>query len=484
MTEDRELALDAMDWVLDRLAADDAVAYAEVGGVYSERSDAVVTDDGPRERVAFTESGVWFRVFADGAADYRYTNSLDKDRLEDEIERAIRGGEMLAQAEPGRFDAYTTHRATHDGWASEGVDTVDLDTKVAAVEDAITTAEAGALGRVRVAYADAHIEEALGTTTGSTIQTTVDRADATVIVDPADGPKIRRHAGSTDGAAFLDRLPATLEAAVDDARELAATEAVDVPTGETTVTLSPRAAGQLFHFLSHYLEADTAEMGLSPYAVDEQIGPDGLVMEDGIRAGSWAASAYDAELRPSTPTRLVADGNLERRIHNTTTAAEADSFAAGNAVRSLDFDQPPRIHARHLAVESGDAGETDLLAGADVYVERFGQPRLCDELERAQRTGFFPPSARYATNVANELGERPDRGTADFPLAEAYRLEDGERTGRIDDATLAYDPDVPRQISAIGAVRDTITGVCKKHKSRLPYAVTAPGVRLRATLSR
>lgn len=484
MTEERETVLDAMEWALDTLADDDAVAYAEVGGVYSRRTDAVVTDAGPREHVEFSRGGIWFRLFADGAADYRYTEGLDEENLEEQIERSIRGGEMLAQDTPGKFDAYTTHRAAHDGWASDGIQTVDLGEKTDTISDAIAAADAGSVGRVRASYADAHVEESLGTTTGSTIRTTTDRAQVTVIVDPDSGPKVRRHAGATDGADFLERLPGTVAAAADDARALTAANSVEAPTGETTVALSPRAAGQLFHFFSHYLEADTAEMGLSPYAVGDRIGPDGLTIEDGIRAGSWAARAYDAELRPSTPTRLVADGEIERRLHNTTTAADADAAAAGNAVRSLDLDQPPRIHARHLDVAPGNDTEAALRGGADVYVERFGTPWLRDELERAQRSGFFPPSAGYATNVAREMGERADRGTAELPLAEAYRLENGERAGRIDDATLAYDPGLPRRISAIGAVRETITGVCEKHKSRLPYAVTAPGVRLRATLTR
>ena len=484
MPDEREMAWDAMDWLLDRFESDDAVAYAEVGGIYSERTDTVVSEDGPRERVGFTESGVWLRVFAGGAADYRYTTTLDEDSLEDEAERAIRGGEMLAQEEPGQFDAYSTHRASHGGWAAEGIETVDLDTKIALIEDAIESAGAADLGRVRAEYADAHIEEALCATTGSTVQTTIDRAQVSCVIDPDDGPKISRHAGSTDGATFLERLPALFEGATADARALATADVADVSMGATTLALSPRAAGQLFHLFSHYLEADTDEMGFSPYSVGDKVGPVGLTIEDGIRAGSWAASAYDAELRPSTPIRLVESGEVERFLHNTTTAAEVETYPAGNSVRSLGFDQPPRIHARQLEVASGDASDADIRSGADVYVERFDQPWLVDEIERAQRTGFFPPSAGYAKNVAQEAGERPERGTAELPLAEAYRLEDGTRAGRVESASLVYSPALLEGISALGATKDTLTGVCNKHKSRIPYAVTAPGIRLQAELTR
>ncbi|MDS0293803.1 metallopeptidase TldD-related protein [Halogeometricum luteum] len=484
MTDEREDALDAMDWLLARFEEDDAVAYAEVGGVYEEKTDAVVTHEGPRDRVSFAESGVWLRTFADGAADYRYTTSLDEESLEDEAERAVRGAGMLAQSDPARFDAHTTHRAVHEGWAGEPVGAVGVDEKVAAVEDGIAAAENSGpdLRRVWVNYADAHVEETVGNTTGSTVRTTLDRAQVTCSLHLEGGPKVRRHAGSTEGAAFLDELPAVFESAAADARALSAANVADAPTGEASVALSPRAAGQLFHFVSHYLEADTGYMGMSPYAVGDRIGPEGLDIEDGVRAGSWGARAYDAEVRPTTPTRLVDGGEVERLLHNTASAAEDGAHPAGNAVPSLGHGQPPRIHARHLDVAAGDAGERALRADADVYVERFGEPWFRDEFERVQRAGVFPASVLYAKDIDRKTEERPDCGSAEFPIAEGYRLDGGERAGRVEDLSLDYDPDVLRTLSAFGAARETTTGVCEKHKSHLPFAVTAPGVRLTATL--
>ncbi|MDS0300080.1 metallopeptidase TldD-related protein [Halogeometricum sp. S1BR25-6] len=482
MTDEREDALDAMDWLLSRFEEDEAVAYAEVGGVYAEKTDAVVTHEGPRERVSFVESGVWLRTFADGAADYRYTTSLDEESLEDEAERAVRGGQMLAQSDPARFDAHTTHRAVHDGWADESIGAVDVDEKVAAVEDGLAAADDLDLRRVWVNYADAHVEETVGNTTGSTVRTTLDRAQVTCSLHLEDGPKVRRHAGSTEGAAFLDELPDVFESAAADARALSTASVADAPTGETSVALSPRAAGQLFHFVSHYLEADTGYMGMSPYAVGDRIAPDGLDIEDGVRAGSWAARAYDSEVRPTTPVRLVSDGEVERLLHNTASAAEEGAHPAGSAVPSLGYGQPPRIHARHLDVAAGEADEETLRADADVYVERFGEPWFRDEFERVQRAGVFPASVLYAKDIDRKTEERPDCGSAEFPVAEGYRLEDGERAGRVEGLSLDYDPGVLRTLSAFGAARETVTGVCEKHKSHLPFAVTAPGVQLEATL--
>jgi TldD protein len=294
---------------------------------------------------------------------------------------------------------------------------------------------------------------------------------------------VSRHAGSTEGAAFLDEIADTFAAAAEDARSLSDADPVDVPTGEATVALSPTAAGQLFHFVSHYLETDARYMGMSPYAVGDRIGPEALDIEDTVHAGSFAARAYDAETKPTTPTRLVSNGRIERLLHNTTTAAEEDTYPAGNSVPSLGFTEPPRIHARHLEVAAGDADAAALREDADVYVERFRQPWFRDEFERVQRSGVFPASTLYAKDIERKVGDRPDCGSAEFPIAEGYRLDDGERNGRVEEMRVDYTPDALRTVSRIGTARGTVTGVCEKHKSQLPFAVTAPGIRLEAPIT-
>jgi TldD protein len=242
--------------------------------------------------------------------------------------------------------------------------------------------------------------------------------------------------------------------------------------------------GQLVHFASRYLEADMGYMGLSPYEVGDAIGPSALEIEDTVHAGSWAALGYDFELRPTTPVKLVEDGRVARLLHNTTSAAEEETFPAGNAVPSLGFEQPPRIHARHLDVSPGTATREALEAEADVLVERFDEPWLRDEFERVQRAGVMPPSVLYAKDIDRKTTDRPECGFAELPIAEGYQLVGGEPAGRIEDVALEYDPETLRQVSVIGSARETTTGVTDKHKSRLPWAVTAPGARLQATLKK
>ncbi|WP_435152296.1 metallopeptidase TldD-related protein [Haladaptatus sp. DFWS20] len=481
MTESDE-PIAAMEWLLDRFEDDDDVAYAEVGAVSQAKTDLVVTEDGPRDELAFDETGVWCRVFTDGAADYRYTTTLNEEVLADIADRAVRGGEFLAQADAARFDQFTTHRAVHGGWATDRIDKVSLETKRSTIEASLTAAADIDLERQWVNYTDAHIEETAATTTGSTVRTTLDRASAAFTLAIRDGPTIRRHTGSTRGATFLDELPDIFESAAADARTLTRAARANAPTGETTVVLSPQAAGQLFAFVSRYLEADMVEMGLSPYDIGDELGPKSLCIEDTVHAGSWAAAGYDAELRPTTPVQLVESGTVTRHLHNTATGAEAGVSPTGNAVRSLGFGQAPRIHARHLEVAPGDTSRTALRDGADVLIQRFDEPWLRDEFERVQRSGVMPASALYARDINRKVGDRPDRGCAEFPVAEGYRLRNGERAGRTESLSLAYDPLTLHKVTAIGDVRGTVTGVDEKHKSQIPYTVTAPGVRLRTRL--
>src|SRR6056297_1155983 len=111
-----EAAIDVAESVLDRLESNDDVAYAEVGGVARQATDAVVTAEEVRSASDVAETGVWWRLFADGAADYRYTTSFGADHLDTLVEKSVRSGQLLGQETPAEYDRGTVHRATHPGW--------------------------------------------------------------------------------------------------------------------------------------------------------------------------------------------------------------------------------------------------------------------------------------------------------------------------------------------------------------------------------
>lgn len=509
-----EAVIDASEATLERLETDDDVAYATVGGVDRRVADAVVADGRVRSANDLRETGVWWRLFADGAADYRYVTTLDDDHVEEVLERSLRSARLLDQSTPASYDWGTVHRATHPGWAdpggrgsaagTEAGEGAGTDDGAGADdgEDRAVTADARA-DRVRAALADAfdgveldrsratlrdeRVEALVSTTTGSAVRTTLDRRAVETTVVLAGGPTLHRHDGATTGGRFLDSLPDRFGDLASRAREAAAADEVSVGAsplsggGRADVVLGPLAAGELLHHLSHYLETDLAYFGSSPFGVGDRVGPEALSVADAVPPGSWAARAYDAEARPTQPVSLVDDGVVRSRLHDVSTAIEEEAHPAGHLLPALGFDGPPRIHARHLDVAAGGASEAALRADADLYVERLGTPRFGNEATRTKRASTMPPSPLYAKDIAEstpaEFADEADDQRLHLPVAEGYLLDGGDRAARVTGVDLTAAPADLRG-ATLGGTRRTLTGTCEKHKTRLPFAVTAPAVRL------
>lgn len=481
-----DAVIDASDSVLSRLESNDDVAYAEVGGVTRRTTDAVVTADQVRSATDLTETGVWWRVFADGAADYRFATSLEDDHLKDLIDRSLRSAKMLDQTAPAQYDWGTMHRAAHPGWATDGRSLVDSTAEKKA--ERVRSVFADALGdletdRTRSSYRDERVENVVMTTTGTAVNMTLDRASADTVVVPAGGPKLRQHAGATTGGSFLNSLADRFGELTNRAREIAEFDrtALDA-SGTTDVVLGPLAAGALVHQLSHYLEIDSVYFGSSPFEVGDRIGADALSVEDTVRPESWGARAYDAEGRPTQSVSLISDGVVSNHLYDVSAAIEEDAYPAGHTIPSLGFEDPPRIHARHLDVSAGDATDDELREGADFYVEQVGEPRIHNEATRTKRASTMPPSVLYAKDIAESTPSEFERekGAQEirFPVEEAYTLEGGERTSLVVEGTVAFSLADLQNVTALGTTRRTLTGTCEKHKSTLPFAVTAPAMRL------
>lgn len=485
---------DAADRLVSRFEDDDEVAYAEVGAVEQSGFD-VVARDGRARCNDLSSTGVWFRVFTGGAADYRYTTVLDRENLDDLAERAIRSGRNLGQDVPSAFDAASFTRGIHDGWApSDRLEAVDPEDAGARLEAARDSALEGIdLERSRLELQGTQLDHALLTTTGSVVRTSLDRIGLDATVAPRDGPKIREHAGATTGTRFLDRLDEVFEAIADRARRAAAADVAPNSGGTTAgpkrrdVVLGPFAAGDVLHYVSHFLERDTAYLGADPFSEGEEIAPPSLTIDDVIRPGSWSARAYDAEITPTRPVSLVEDGVVRNLMDSVASAVEEGTVPQGHAVAAIGFEQPPRIHARHLDVEQGSAPRADLLDGAALSIERLGEGRYLNEATRTKRSSGFPSTVLYAKDVDEQTPGEFDEGTdqrIEFPIREGYLVEDGARAERLDGASLEFAISDLRSIEALGTERRTLTGVCEKHKSHLPYAVTAPAVRLETNVVR
>ncbi|MCO8246445.1 metallopeptidase TldD-related protein [Haladaptatus sp. AB643] len=484
--------LDAAEWLLSRFESDDEVAFAEVGCLDRDHTTGSTTPSEVRFADDLSHVGVWWRVFAEGSADYRFTTSFSESHLEDLVERSIRSARVLDQNDPAQYDVGTMHRAIHPGWTTgESLSDRTADEKLATVQSAFAGSLDGlTFDRAVTSYRDERLRTTLLTTTGTTVRTSIERASVEAVITPAGAEPVQRHFGATTGATFLDSLPERFDTIVSTARRRSEWPMLDrdLAIGDRVeLVFSPRAAAELFHGFTHYLEADSVYFGSSPYAIGDRFGPSMLDIEDCVHAGSWGALAYDIEGRPAMPVPLVSDGIVRNYLHDTVSALEEGTVPMGSVVPSVGYERPPRIHARHVDVARGNDSDASLLDGADLYIEAVESPRIDNEATRTKRASSMPPSVPYAKDIAattpSEFADEATSQTLSFPVRFGYTIDDGERTRGITDGLVTVSPSDVRSMSAIGNVRETVTGVCSKHRSMLPYAVTSPAVRVSARFS-
>jgi TldD protein len=481
-----EAVIEAIEYIHDTLDDREIVAYAEVGGGVRDHGEVVITDDGVQSTIEHNVTEVWWRVYVDGAADYRYTTSLDTAHVDDLLDRAIRAAELLDQSDAIRFDPATVHRAIHDGWGERGSEReTAIDGDADRLKRILHEVSADLpIERANLAYRADELTEFLTTTTGSWLRTTLERVGANLTLATTEG-KLQRHIGTTTGC-LDDRLRDEL---VDDAaavNRLVSTPSTPLRTADRfDVALSPRAAGHLFHQLSHYFEKDMIFLGSSPVECGMRFGPDCLSIDDGIDPGSWAARAYDAEGRPTQATALVRDGIVTDVLTDASSALAEERPPMGAVIPAIGYEHPPRVHARHLNVAPGTTPYEELVTAADVSIERLNKGRFGNEATRTKRESGMPPSVAYAKDIARatpvEYADESASQTLEFPVELAYRSIGGTRE-RVCNAVLEISLKDVARLTDLSSRRETTTGTCRKHGSTLPFAVTAPGVLLSARL--
>lgn len=480
--------VDAAEELLASLKQDTQVAYAEVGGVVRNQTSIATTLERVREATTVSEAGVWCRVFADGAAGYRYTTELDD--VESIGERARKRATALGQSMPAQYDPITAHKGSHPGWTTNrrNVD-VDIDEKVDALRQNRNRLEE--FDSVRMTYEDSTRHDVLLTTTGGMVRTTLDWnwLDCRCSLRHSGGDKLslRRRVGNTRGfggteSDLFDRAVSDLE----ERRERLAGHETTTATGEHDVVLGGTAAGRLFHQLSRYLEMDTVYFGSSPVDVGDTLLSTEVTIDDTVTPGNWAARGYDAEGRTTVPTTLVDDGVVTDRLHSTATALEEDTVPKGNFVPATNPDSPPRIHTRHLSIEPGDRSLQTMCESASIFVAAFGTPTIEHEATRTKLSSYMPPSSLYATDIASQTPTEYENEALNqrvrLPVQEGYLLEDGHRVAAVTDMSIVISLSDLQTITALGCRRTTIDGRCRKNGSRIPFSVTSPPIRFRTTV--
>ncbi len=153
------------------------------------------------------------------------------------------------------------------------------------------------------------------------------------------------------------------EAAERAVRLLGATKP---PTRTVPVVFDRMVAPSLIGVLLAGLSAEAVQKHRSLFAdkLGEQVGAPGLqLVDDGRLLDGPGAAPFDDEGVPTTRNVLLADGVLQRFLHNTASAAREGASSTGNASRA-SFKSTPGISAHNVFFEPGDKDQAGLLAQA------------------------------------------------------------------------------------------------------------------------
>lgn len=474
--------------LIDTLKTDDQVAYAEADAIFRDTATVSTAGETVERSSEISESGVWCRVFANGAAGYRYTT--DVDNVSNIGRLARKRAQVLGQSAVAQYDTTTAHRGTHTGWSTGGRNTdVDLDAKVETVQSKANRFRDS--GATRMYYEDVSRDDIILTTTGGAIRTSIDRnwIDIRSSVDTKNGNSVnvRQQSGNTLG--FKDSGEELIDNAIDEISEQKTRMSMYRTTdrsGTETVVLSGSVAGKLFHEFTRYLEMDTVYFGSSTMEVGDTVTSDLITIDDTVEPGNWAAIAFDAEGKVTSPLRLVSDGVVKNRLHSTATALAEGEQPSGEFIFSTNPESPPRIHSRHLDIKSGATPEEEMLAGGDVYIESVGTPALTNEATETKQSSKMPPSALYAKDIAGQTpadySNEATEQSIQLPVTEGYTLENGEKTRLFTNASLIVSLNDFKTISEVGISRSTVDGTHEKNNSRIPFSATSPALALNADL--
>lgn len=187
---------------------------------------------------------------------------------------------------------------------------------------------------------------------------------------------------------------------------------VEPPEGKLPVLFTPNGSGCLFLPLRQALSGKTVLQGISPFG--EKLGQRLFdetfdLVDDPLLGDRLASRPADDEGVPSRRLPLVQGGEVRAFVYDLETAARAGTASTGHGRRGT-FGKPG-ISFSNLVMRVGDADEAALL-------REVGHGLVVEDL--------------IGVGQGNVIS-----GAFSHPVALAYRVDDGEITGRVKDAAVA-----------------------------------------------
>ncbi|MGH7547803.1 MAG: TldD/PmbA family protein [Gemmatimonadales bacterium] len=215
--------------------------------------------------------------------------------------------------------------------------------------------------------------------------------------------------------AVLDELVRSITSRLDHALEVVAP-----PEGALQVVFTPAGLSAVLLPITQGLSGKAVVQGISPLGsrVGEQVFDVAFSLtDDPCRPGRAASRPIDDECVPSRVLPLVERGVVQRFIYDLETAGRAKTESTGHGQRGI-FGKPVPAYTNVIVGEPGDGRQATggELGGGLLAGIRDGL--LVDEL--------------IGVGQGNVIS-----GSFSHPVALAYRIQDGEITGRVKDAAVA-----------------------------------------------
>ena len=347
--------------------------------VFESENTGITRQDGRADKLnSGSSSGLGIRALKDNAWGFASVSDFDRDSALAALDSAISMAEASsARAEEGIVAEIEP--IERDIRVEVKIDprTVSVERKMAAIEgyeQAAIKIVGDKLANSIVSYVDRADVETVCNTQGTFVRRESIRTIMYSMIVAKDGSILQKASGRVGepvGFELIERTSAedfTLKAA---RLVLSLLTASPPPAGKFPVIFHPSVTGLLTHeAIGHNAEADHILNGGSIIAgkVGEKIASELItIIDDSTIPGKWGSFECDSEGTPGARRVIVEKGVLKGYMHSLETAAKMGVAPNGSA-RAQDYAKRPIIRMSNTYIEPGQSTFEELVKGIDLGV--------------------------------------------------------------------------------------------------------------------
>jgi len=331
--------------------------------------------NGRVETLSFSDSaGIGIRIFKDRSIGYAYTAVLDRESIEDCIEKAVSNSSITGKEEynylPRAEDFRFTQKLIDDRTLFKedllGFDTRSKIALAKKLEKMTKSKDKRIVSINNVTYSDGIYETAILNSAGFSDKY---RSTSCFIYAAA----IARQNKDTSTGDFFDcgRSPSDMD--LEKVAQNAARRSVSllggrkVKSGRVDLLLDAVVSSQFLGIIAVSLNADSVQKGKSLFKgrIGQKIfSVDVDIFDDGTLPDGLASKPFDGEGVTKGKTHVFENGYLKTYLYNTYTARKDKTLSTGNAARA-SYRSTPEVGTSNFYLSPSDTGFESLLAGID-----------------------------------------------------------------------------------------------------------------------